>query len=210
MASMATPWGALEQRGRVLAEEAIASVRAGRTLDPTWLESAACWLSEDSPPWAKLAGTRPAGREYRLIASSPNLEAWLICWPQGGRLALHDHGGACGALRVVDGTLTEEYVLQRQLPARRRTLAAGTGITFDGDYIHDVANTRGELATSIHVYGSAERPMTHYRLSGAGLVEAFTVTDDAVVSGGMDGATGPASRSPHPAGSRLGRSRTVS
>lgn len=166
---MATPWSVLEQRGRVVAEEASARVAAGGTADRAWLASAACWLSEDSPPWAEVAGTRPTTRQYRLIVSSLHLEAWLICWPPDGRLALHDHGGASGALRVVDGALTEEFVPGGRPPAQRRRLPAGTGISFDGAYLHDVANLGSDLATSIHVYTAAERPMAHYRITADGL-----------------------------------------
>lgn len=163
-------WEQTERRGRGLAEEANATVHSGRALDCDWLDSAAEWLAEVAPVWPDLAADIPTDRQYRLIASSLHLEAWLICWPTAGRLELHDHGGACGALQVVRGTLSEQFVNDRCLPARRRRLEAGQGISFDADYVHDVVNLDPQTATSVHVYRSATRAMAFYRLSERGML----------------------------------------
>ena len=181
-------WEQTERRGRGLAEEANAAVRSGQPLDPTWLASAAGWLAQVAPVWPDLTDEVPAGRQYRLIASSLRMEAWLICWPSAGRLELHDHGGASGALRVVGGVLSEQFVADRSLPARRRRLQVGQGISFDADYVHDVVNSEAEAATSVHVYSSAARPMAYYRLSDGGTLlvpgvdEVGTVSPDSRLS----------------------------
>lgn len=171
-------------------------MRGGRTLDPTWLDSAAGWLAEVVPSWrarptreassrapslSDTFGAEPDSRTYRLITSSRHLEAWLICWPRGGRLELHDHGGACGALRVVEGALSERYVPGPRLAARRRRLLAGQGISFDADYAHDVANQDGPTATSVHVYSAAVRPMAYYRLDDTGMLVPAGHVDESVV-----------------------------
>ncbi|MDQ2729203.1 MAG: cysteine dioxygenase family protein [Actinomycetota bacterium] len=179
-------WEQTERRGRGLAEEANAAVRSGRPLAPAWLDSAAGWLAEVAPVWPDLTDGVPAGRQYRLIASSPHLEAWLICWPSAGRLELHDHGGAGGALRVLGGSLTEQFVADRSHPARRRRLEAGQGISFDADYVHDVVNLDAEMATSVHVYSSPGRPMGYYRLSEAGMLMVPGRIDDVAGTGPGD------------------------
>lgn len=187
-------WAQTERRGRVLAEEAVCGAKSGWLPDVRWLHSAAAWLAQEAPAWEELAAEGPArmdparmedgpgDRSYRLIASSLQFEAWLICWPAGGRLELHDHGGAPGALRVVRGSLLERHTALvadpdadddepggdasdlMVRPVRERLLPAGEGVAFDRRYVHDVVNSHAALATSVHVYGAAKRAMRFYRL----------------------------------------------
>jgi predicted metal-dependent enzyme (double-stranded beta helix superfamily) len=152
------------RRARALAEEAGSLVKSGRKLRPDWLGPAAAWLAADAPAWEDMSGAIPKERSYRLLASSLQLEAWLICWPPGGRLALHDHGGASGALQVVRGDLYEGFVSDGGTRVRSRALSAGEGVAFDGDYLHDVANRGADLTTTVHLYGPASTSMSFYRL----------------------------------------------
>jgi hypothetical protein len=157
-------WDLTVQRARALAEEAGSLVKAGWALDPHWLGPAVTWLAQEAPTWEAMTGSVPDERAYRLLVSSLHLEAWLICWPSGGRLELHDHGGASGALHVVSGSLRETYLTPGAARPRTRSLAAGEAIAFPGDYVHDVMNRGQALATSVHVYGVATRSMSFYRL----------------------------------------------
>jgi len=157
-------WDETVLRARALAAEAGSLVKAGFQLDPSWLGPAAGWVAETAPAWEDIDGEAPAVRSYRLLVSSLHLEAWLICWPPGGRLSLHDHGGASGALRVVRGNLYEEFVPGGATRVRSRLVTAGEAVAFDGDYLHDVANRGSVLATSVHLYAAASRTMSFYRL----------------------------------------------
>jgi hypothetical protein len=132
-------------------------------LQPGWLSPAAAWLAEAAPSWEDMTGSVPDERSFRLLVSSLHLEAWLICWPQGGRLALHDHGGASGAFQVVHGSLHEAYV-DRKGKVHNRDLPPGARVAFDGQYIHDVVNQSPQAATSVHVYGAASRSMSFFQL----------------------------------------------
>jgi hypothetical protein len=217
-----TRWEECTQRARALALEAGAICDAGgRTggsadggdLDPVWLGSAVGWLAEVAPSWGEMAGREPSERSYRRLFSAPTLEAWLICWPQDGRLELHDHGGASGAFQVVEGRLEERSLLGVPgaggtltgvgAEARDRTVLVGEPVAFDGRYIHDVRNTAAEAATSVHVYSAASRPMAFYRVDG---VQVRTVALGARRS--LVEAEAAAERCgasvAHPAGSRRG------
>src|SRR5580658_6628042 len=46
-------------------------------------------------------------REWRLMARTPDFDAWLIAWPSGGKVELHDHGTSTGAVSVIRGALVE-------------------------------------------------------------------------------------------------------
>jgi predicted metal-dependent enzyme (double-stranded beta helix superfamily) len=134
------------------------------------LGPAAAWLAQAAPAWEDQPGVEvgdgaePRQRAYRLLVSSLHLEAWLICWPPGGRLELHDHGGASGALQVVRGRVQEAFLPGGASRVGHRELAAGDGVAFDGDYVHDVVNPGPALTTTVHVYGAASRSMSFYRL----------------------------------------------
>ena len=40
-----------------------------------------------------------------MVAQTPDFDAWLIAWPAGGTIDLHDHGDSRGALHVISGAL---------------------------------------------------------------------------------------------------------
>jgi len=65
----------------------------------------------DSPElwWPKVR--RACGeRWYVPLLETDECEAWLLGWPVGGGIELHDHGSSSGALVVVEGTLLETYI----------------------------------------------------------------------------------------------------
>jgi hypothetical protein len=110
-------------------------------------------------------------RSWILLAATDLFEAWAIGWPPGGAIELHDHGPSGGAVRVVDGTLTETTV---------RATARGVGLItthrigpgghrrFSTGYIHDLSNDGDTGAVSVHVYGPRLERMTYYRLDRTG------------------------------------------
>src|SRR3954454_24505095 len=82
------------------------------------------------------------GRRWAQIASTTSYSAWVIAWPGGTGLAMHDHDGSSAAVRVVCGTLRERYVRDggvavRWLGARSITLLAA-------DHVHEVINVSAQ------------------------------------------------------------------
>jgi predicted metal-dependent enzyme (double-stranded beta helix superfamily) len=115
--------------------------------------------------WRDEVDHRRDDRVHLRLAQVGGWEAWLITWPTGHGVDLHDHGGSLGAIAVVEGTLTE--VVARTAPGLRaslahRTLATGTVRRVPGSRIHDVLNLGAAPATSIHVYAPALATMTFY------------------------------------------------
>jgi len=155
----------LDARCRQLAEFADRSAGAG--LGPRWLSAAARSLAEVARPWEDHIGPPAEERSYRCLVRSPYLEVWLIHWPCGGRLQLHDHGGASGAFRVISGELQETYIDARCRLAQRQ-VGVGQGLAFGPRYVHDVANTHEDGATSVHVYAPPADVMFFYRYQGPG------------------------------------------
>jgi predicted metal-dependent enzyme (double-stranded beta helix superfamily) len=136
------------------------------TRPPVDVRRVARALSARPALWRTDVEHRSDERVHLRLAQVGGWEAWLITWPTGHGVDLHDHGGSAGALAVVEGTLTE--VVARTAPGRRhptlahRSLPAGTVRRVPGSRIHDVLNLGREPATSIHVYAPALATMTFY------------------------------------------------
>ena len=125
-----------------------------------WLTSLVDGLSH----WAATLPPRElAERESELLVVTDAYEAWLLLWPPGGVLELHDHGGSSGAFGVVSGVLTESRTRRDAAgPPSVEDLEAGRRRVFGPDDIHDVANRGTRVATSVHVYTPRLASMTFY------------------------------------------------
>lgn len=116
--------------------------------------------------WAPLAVHDPDHRVHVRLTAGPDWEAYLITWPSGHGVEVHDHGGSAGAVAVVAGSLVE---LVARPSARhgeerlvRHRLGAGTVRRVPRGRVHDVVNAGSFPATSIHVYAPALETMTFY------------------------------------------------
>ena len=107
------------------------------------------------------------------MAASQAFEAWVISWPPGGAIELHDHGGSSGAVVVAEGELVETAVAENwrgTLGTTRTVLPAWASVTFDRTHVHEIVNMGPDLAISVHVYAPRLTAMTYYEYSH-GLVE---------------------------------------
>jgi mannose-6-phosphate isomerase-like protein (cupin superfamily) len=104
-------------------------------------------------------------RSWRLVAQAPDFDAWLIAWPSGGTVELHDHGGSRGALHVLSGSLVETIPWRDEetnVTLARREVHAGITLAFGAGHVHDVRNEASAHALSLHVYSPALTSMTYY------------------------------------------------
>lgn len=132
---------------------------------PARLLDLARQIASDGCSLGDIAPEGVTERTYRLLGRDDVVEAWLIAWPPGGRLDLHDHGISSGAFFVVEGELEEIYS-RRLFPLtvfRRRRHPVGRGVGFRGRYVHDVRNPGTGNALSVHVYSPPLEAMTFYR-----------------------------------------------
>ncbi|QYG92128.1 cysteine dioxygenase [Iamia sp. SCSIO 61187] len=138
-----------------------------RRLSATDLTSTVRLLASCPAAWADHAEHDPDHRLHARLTVGDGWEAYLITWPSGHGVELHDHGGSAGAVAVVAGSLVE-LVARRPTPRSRPTsparhrLGAGTVRPVPPGRVHDVLNAERSPATSIHVYGPALETMTFY------------------------------------------------
>ena len=93
----------------------------------------------------------PAGdsRRWGLAYATPDVEVWVIEWPPGSGLEMHDHDDSTAAVRVIDGRLRERYVYDGDVIMR---WLGGRTFVLPRDHVHEVINTETIPAVSIHAY----------------------------------------------------------
>jgi hypothetical protein len=129
-------------------------------LDVEMLVEMASGLAAVTEPWTVPAGRSATQRSYECILATASYEVWVIFWPTGGSLDMHDHGGSAGAFAVVSGHLDEAHI-EHGLVVERR-LDAGDSVGFSERHVHAVANRAAQPATSVHVYSPPLGPMGFY------------------------------------------------
>ena len=129
--------------------------------------------------WPRVRRDGEGTRWYEPLLVDDQCEAWLLGWPVGEGIELHDHGDSHGALVVVEGILRETWLeaSDRMRHLRHRELGAGDVVEFGPDHIHDVVNGGDRQALSIHVYSPRLTSMTFYEnRPGRGLTAVRTET----------------------------------
>jgi mannose-6-phosphate isomerase-like protein (cupin superfamily) len=139
------------------------------------LAAIASGLAAVTVPWEIGHGAVPNERKYHRVLATEAYEAWVICWPSGGSLDMHDHGGSAGAFAVVAGELREAAV--EDGVTTERTIGSGETVSFDASRIHAVTNEGPTLATSVHVYSPPLSSMVYYGADDDGTMVA--VAEDA-------------------------------
>ncbi len=161
-----------------LADPVIASVRTGRSSVRRSGEKLLVRVrrvAAEVAPWRSPSVLTE--RQYELLEGTADYELWVIHWPVGVGLLLHDHGGSAGAFQVADRALEETSTLLRGRRLRHRLIEAGQGKAFGPDYVHSMVNPHTAPATSVHAYSPPLSSMTFYTKSHSGLVVSRVVTE---------------------------------
>ena len=85
----------------------------------------AAGLAAVSVHWDLGVDTPPSSRRYeRSVLATDAYDAWLIYWPAGTSIGVHDHGDSVGALAVVAGALEEDALLDGRTRTSHVSLAS--------------------------------------------------------------------------------------
>jgi hypothetical protein len=141
-----------------------------RRVDADVLAAIAAGLAAVTVPWELGLGDAPTERRFHRVLATDAYEAWVICWPSGESLDMHDHGGSAGAFSVVSGEL-DEATIEAGVEVVR-TFAPGDTAAFAASRVHAVANRGDAVATSVHVYSPPLSSMVYYEPDDAGSLVA--------------------------------------
>jgi hypothetical protein len=145
---------------------------SGRDLEVNELELLAAQVASTPALWREHVRHERDRRVYLQLHREPRVDIWLICWDARQETGLHDHDRSSGAVRVIEGTLLEDFLAAEddgRIGLQTLAHGPGGGFSFDATHIHDVRHDGGVPATSIHVYSPALWRMGHYALGPRGL-----------------------------------------
>jgi predicted metal-dependent enzyme (double-stranded beta helix superfamily) len=145
-------------------------------MSPFKLLAIARELVHSAQQWPGMRESRR--RVWELIAATQAFEAWVIGWPPGGAVELHDHGGSSGAVVVAGGELVEMAVtedLRGAFSTKSTVLPTSASVTFAIAHVHEIVNLGPGPAISVHVYVPRLTTMTYYELSNELLETRATV-----------------------------------
>jgi predicted metal-dependent enzyme (double-stranded beta helix superfamily) len=109
-------------------------------------------------------------RWYQLLEQRDDYEVWLLSWLPGQQTGFHDHGRSAGAFAVANGCLEERRAPGRRPETRGTVLTAGSARSFGPWYIHNVLNTSGYPAVSVHAYSPPLTTMHRFEVAASRLV----------------------------------------
>ncbi|GAA2247338.1 MULTISPECIES: cysteine dioxygenase [Kitasatospora] len=138
-------------------------------LSPTALREIVRELAGQPDRWLPRVRLSAEDRWYERLALTEDHEVWLISWLPGQSTGFHDHGGSRGAFVVTLGELEELSLGGPGQGLLVRRLAPGTARSFGPEYLHDVRNTGGGPAVTIHAYSPPLASMSRYELRAEGL-----------------------------------------
>jgi predicted metal-dependent enzyme (double-stranded beta helix superfamily) len=133
-----------------------------RDLEPGELRAVAEDLAARPDLWQGLVRHDENERVYVRLHRDHHLDAWLICWVAAQETGLHDHDVSSGAVRVMDGRLTEFRLVLGEPDLDEVAYAPGEGFCFDASRIHDVRHAGTAPAVSLHVYSPPIWRMGYY------------------------------------------------
>jgi hypothetical protein len=141
---------------------------ADRDFDPPELRVLAEELAGRPDLWRDLVRHDADERFFARLHRDHHVEAWLLTWISAQETGLHDHDVSSGAVRVVDGNLSELRMVLGAAELDETTYAPGEGFEFDASRIHDVRHAGAEPAVSLHIYSPPLWRMGYYETGADG------------------------------------------
>ena len=145
-----------------------------RNLDRAELEALVNQIAREPEGWRALIGFSDVDRHFVSLYRDDYVDVWLLCWTRENDTGWHDHDISAGAVRVVDGALSESKPRIGREPAAR-VVAAGDTFSFGPEHIHRLAGER-ERAVSIHAYSPPLWRLGQYAIDADGIMRRVSVS----------------------------------
>jgi predicted metal-dependent enzyme (double-stranded beta helix superfamily) len=137
--------------------------------------------------------TRFLDEEYarNLVLRTPHFELLVLCWQPGHHSTIHDHTGSLNAIRVHSGELTSRVFRPVagagpgkgpvELVSEERVTPGQPLIGVDRGGVHQLADTKDEPLTTIHVYAPPLRELTVFDTEASAVQKRslrYSLTED--------------------------------
>jgi predicted metal-dependent enzyme (double-stranded beta helix superfamily) len=145
---------------------ALPTIQSGTSVAAVDLSELSRAVAAEDELWREIVTHDLQTRWYQRLLATDHVEVWLLGWTPGQWTQIHDHGGATGALTVVEGALSEDWYAATATssphPVARRVFPRGSTQHFSRDHVHRVGNTSEHIATSVHAYSPPGLALREY------------------------------------------------
>ncbi len=119
------------------------------------------------------------------IINNEHFELILICWCEGHRTPIHDHGGEECWVKVIDGEFREVIYKEDEvgeLKAIKKTISKPNEVTYMKDFMgyHSLENISKKRSMSLHLYAKPIRECKAYDEKAKTFISRFLTYDTTV------------------------------
>ena len=143
-------------------------------LDARELEALVNELALQPERWQELVSFSDQERHFVSLYRDDHVDVWLLCWTPRNDTGWHDHDISSGAVRVLEGALSEATP-RIGGEAAVRVIPGGETFSFGPEHIHRLA---GELdrSVSIHAYSPPLWRLGQYSIDSEGVMRRESVS----------------------------------
>ncbi len=145
-----------------------------RNLDQTELASLVEALARDPERWRELVDFSDEQRVFVSLHRDDFVDVWLLCWTRQNDTGWHDHDISSGAVRVIEGALSESSPRIGGQPTSR-VLQSGDCFAFGPDHIHRLAGEK-DRSVSIHAYSPPLWRLGQYAIDSDGVMSRQSIS----------------------------------
>jgi hypothetical protein len=145
-----------------------------RNLDRDELKTLVHQLASDPERWRELVDYSDDERVFVSLYRDDYVDVWLLCWTPENDTGWHDHDISSGAVRVVQGALTESNPRIGGDPAVR-VVEAGEAFSFGPDHIHRLTGEQAR-SVSIHAYSPPLWRLGQYAITDDGVMRRQSIS----------------------------------
>jgi hypothetical protein len=145
-----------------------------RNLDRDELETLVHQLASDPKRWRDLVGFSDEERVFVSLYRDDYVDVWLLCWTPENDTGWHDHDISSGAVRVIQGALTESNPRIGGHPAVR-VVQAGEAFSFGPDHIHRLSGEQ-KHSVSVHAYSPPLWRLGQYAITDDGVMRRQSIS----------------------------------
>jgi len=145
-----------------------------RNLELDELQELVDRLAGEPERWRQHVSFSDAERVFVSLYRDDFVDIWLLCWTCANDTGFQDHDISSGAVRVLEGALSESTP-RIAGEAAVRVVPAGGSFSFGPEHIHRLAGAQ-ERSVSIHAYSPPLWRLGQYSIDPEGVMRRVSVS----------------------------------
>jgi hypothetical protein len=131
-------------------------------------------IAQEPERWREHVAFSDQERVFVSLYRDDYVDIWLLCWTRANDTGFHDHDISSGAVRVLEGALSESTP-RIAGDAAVRVVPAGGSFSFGPEHIHRLAGEQ-ERSVSIHAYSPPLWRLGQYSIDSDGVMRRVSIS----------------------------------